>query len=138
MKSALGRLRNFFDVFCCKNWSPKLPKRGINIFSITNIDRFEKKTLEPSLPALLDFPVYCLNCTIKWIERDENNYNIKITFTSCLFESSGSSWVKHMHLNKLAKENSRPPFSATPPAEVCCMRNPRSRYHLSFELFGSW
>lgn len=45
------------------------------------------------------------------------------TLTSCFCESSGSWCVKHMHLNKLAKENSNPPFSADFP-ELCCMRNP--------------
>ena len=37
----LGRLQNLSKkIFASKSWSPKLPKRGINIF---NIERFQKK-----------------------------------------------------------------------------------------------
>ena len=36
--------------------APSLQKK-YKTFSILNTERFEKKNLEPSLPALLDFPV---------------------------------------------------------------------------------
>ena len=43
-------------MFASKNWNPKLQKRGRKQFSISIIDRSKKQNMEPSLPALLDFP----------------------------------------------------------------------------------
>jgi hypothetical protein len=41
----------FKKLFC-----PKLPKRGVKRFSISNIDRFEKKIWSLPFQPLLDFP----------------------------------------------------------------------------------
>ena len=46
----------FKKIFASKNWSPKLPKRGIKHFSISNINRLEKKIWSLPFQPLLDFP----------------------------------------------------------------------------------
>ena len=65
--------------FASKNWSPKLTKRGIKHFPISNIDKFEKKIWSLPFQPLLDFPDISNNCISFGIRKhmvDDTNIGI--------------------------------------------------------------
>ena len=63
-------LKNYINI---KNFQTKLLLLKTKAPSFRTIDRFEKKNLEPSLPALLDFPAYTYLFQFDLSERVEKD-----------------------------------------------------------------
>ena len=83
---------NLVKFFASKNWSPKLPKRGIKHFFISNIDRFQKRS-GAFLPATIRFPL-TIKQFCKWLNGLELSNNNAICILVEQFYYFSLEWRK--------------------------------------------